>query len=378
MAIQQPFKQGADFEYLRKVLMREVSEGPVPIIELVADGDPMSEVTGLPTPFSSMLDMVDFVEGDGSINQDSIKKAVQVYDLSLGFTRAVGYDYVTIIPAVLIPRTKANISPEIPGQVKQRGWQNEHNGLISDRAAFEAFPWPDSSGLGLVGIDYIAPQMPEGAKIMIFYMGIFEDLRALMGFEQMAIKSIREPELIGDILEKLTVIAETELDKIAAHPSVGAVFYAEDMGFNTGTMLSPAFFKEWVIPRQKRIADAVHKHNKPFLLHSCGQVDALMEDLIEVVGIDGYHSFEDNIEPVEDFYKRYHDRISILGGVDVNLLTHGSEEEVRARCRRILDACGPGGGFAIGSGNSITNYCRIENYYTMLDETRRWNEEHGY
>ena len=103
-----------------------------------------------------------------------------------------------------------------------------------------------------------------------------------------------------------------------------------------------------------------------------------MEDLIEVVKINGYHSFEDNIEPVEDFYNRYHDRISILGGVDVNLLTHGSEEEVRARCRRILDACGPGGGFAIGSGNSITNYCSIENYYTMLDETRRWNEEHGY
>ena len=246
VTIPKPFKQGADFEYLRKVLMREVSQGPVPIIELVVDGDPMSEVTGLPTPFSSMLDMVDFVEGDGSINQDSIRKAVQAYDLSLAFSRAVGYDYVTIIPAVLIPRTKANISQAVPGQVKQRAWQNEHDGLIQDRAAFEAFPWPDSSGLGLVGIDYIAPQMPEGAKIMVFYMGIFEDLRALMGFEQMAIKSIREPELIGDILEKLTVIAEGELDKIAAHPAVGAVFYAEDMGFNTGTMLSPAFFKEWV------------------------------------------------------------------------------------------------------------------------------------
>ena len=378
MAIQQPFKHGADFEYLRKVLMREVSEGPVPIIELAVDGDPMSEVTGLPTPFSSLLDMMDFVESDGSINQDSLRKGIQINDLSLAFARAVGYDYVTVIPAILIPRTKANISREVPGQVKQRSWQNEHAGLIPDRAAFEAFPWPQTSGLGIVSIDYIVPQIPEGARIMVFYMGIFEDLRALMGFEQMAIKSIREPGLIGDILEKLTVIAETELDKIAAHPAVGAVFYADDMGFNTGTMLSPAFFKEWVIPRQKRIADIVHKHGKPFLLHACGQVDTLMEDLIEVVGIDGYHSFEDNIEPVEEFYRRYHDRISVLGGVDVNLLSHGSREEVRARCRQILDACGPGGGFAMGSGNSITNYCKIENYYAMLDETRRWNQEQGF
>ena len=55
MKIQKPFKQEADFEALRKVLMRETSGGPVPIIELMVDGDPMAEVTGLKTPVSSML-----------------------------------------------------------------------------------------------------------------------------------------------------------------------------------------------------------------------------------------------------------------------------------------------------------------------------------
>jgi len=283
-----------------------------------------------------------------------------------------------ISPIIPLPRTRSRISQAVNGQLKQRSWQNEHNGLIPDRAAFNDFPWPVVDANALVSIDYLAPQLPDNMKLIIFYFGIFEDLRALMGFEQTAIKSIREPELIGDVLEKLTVIAETAIDRAAANPAVGAVFYADDMGFNTGTMLSPAFFREWVIPRIKRIADACHKHGKPFLLHSCGQVDALMNDFIETVGIDGYHSFEDNIEPVESVYKRYHDRIAILGGLDVNLLTNGSEQQVRERCRQILDACGPGGGFAIGSGNSITNYCRIENYYAMLDETRRWNKDHGY
>ena len=32
----------------------------------------------------------------------------------------------------------------------------------------------------------------------------------------------------------------------------------------------------------------------------------------------------------------------------------------------------------LGSGNSVTNYCKIENYYAMIDETRKWNQEHGY
>lgn len=373
-----PFKPKPDFETLRRVIMRETTGCPVPLIELVVDGDPMSALTGLETPVSSMLELESLIEPDGTVSQDSYRKGIQLMDLSLAFAKKVGYDYVTTIPIIPIPRTSHRISEEVPGQVKKRAWQNEHNGIITDRASFNDYPWPAVDANALVSIDYLAPQLPDGMKIIVFYNGIFEDLRALMGFEQMAIKSIREPELIGDILERLTVIAEDAIDMAAAKPSVGAIFYAEDMGFNTGTMLAPEFFKEWVIPRLKRIADACHRHGKPFLLHSCGQVDALMEDLIETVGIDAFHSFEDNIEPVESFYERYHDRISILGGLDVNLLANGTEEQVRARCRQILDACGPGGGYAMGSGNSVTNYCKIENFYAMVDETRRWNQEHGF
>ena len=100
-----------------------------------------------------------------------------------------------------------------------------------------------------------------------------------------------------------------------------------------------------------------------------------MEDLIEVVGIDGKHSFQDNIEPVEETYRKYGDRISILGGVEVDLLARGSDEQVRKRTREILEACAPGGGFCMGSGNSVTNFCKIENYFAMIDETRKYNQE---
>jgi uroporphyrinogen decarboxylase len=103
-----------------------------------------------------------------------------------------------------------------------------------------------------------------------------------------------------------------------------------------------------------------------------------MDDLIDVVKIDAKHSFQDNVEPVEQFYKKYHDKISVLGGVDMNLMTSGTAEEVKARTRQILEACAPGGGYCMGSANSLANFIKTENYYAMLDETRKWNEEHGY
>jgi uroporphyrinogen decarboxylase len=62
----------------------------------------------------------------------------------------------------------------------------------------------------------------------------------------------------------------------------------------------------------------------------------------------------------------------------MDILGRGSEEEVRARTRQILEACAPGGGYCRGSGNSVANYVKLENYYAMIDETQRWNRERGY
>jgi uroporphyrinogen decarboxylase len=373
MKIEKPFKEGADFDYLRSVLMRETTGGPVPIIELVADAEVMAESTGIDFPahrFREILAM------DREPTDESIQLGVRLMDLSITFSETVGYDYVTMTPLIPLRRTPM-LPKENPHQDdKVRSWQNEHQGVIMTRDDFDAFTWPDIDSINMLPIEYCAAKMPEGMKVMVFIFGIFEDLKILMGFEQMAVKSIEEPDLCDDILEKVTVLEEAAIDKAAAHPAVGAIFYAEDMGFNTATMLSPGWMREHVIPRHKRLGHACHRHNKPFLLHSCGHVDALMQDEIEVVGIDGRHSFQDNIEPVEEVYRNYGERISILGGMDVDLLARGTTDQVRARTRRILETCAPGGGFCMGSGNSVTNFCRIENYYAMLDETRTWNEEH--
>lgn len=374
MTIERPFKEYYDFEHLRKVLMRETAEGPVPIIDPFVDPEILCEVTGSDFPAESLLELINL---GPEPTMEQLELGVRLMDLEVAFSEAVGYDYAITIPIVPVPRTDYLVR-ENPGQDgKLRSWQDEHQGLIMDKEDFERFSWPPVETVSIISVEYTASKLPEGMKVLAFINGIFEDLKRLMGIEQMAIKSIEEPELCGDILEKLTVLAEEATDKCAAHPDVGAIFYGEDMGFNTSLMLSPAWMREWVIPRLKRLADACHRHGKPFLLHSCGQIDALMEDLIEVVGIDARHSFQDNIEPVEEVYGKYGDRISILGGLDVDLLARGTPQEVAERTRRILEACAPGGGFCMGSGNSVTNFVKIENYYAMLDETRRWNEEHS-
>jgi uroporphyrinogen decarboxylase len=93
-----------------------------------------------------------------------------------------------------------------------------------------------------------------------------------------------------------------------------------------------------------------------------------MDDLIEDVKIDGKHSYEDAIIPVEEFQARYGDRIAVLGGVDINLLSAGSEADIRTRVRTLVETCGQRGRYALGSGNSIPSYVPVENYLAMVDE----------
>jgi uroporphyrinogen decarboxylase len=97
-----------------------------------------------------------------------------------------------------------------------------------------------------------------------------------------------------------------------------------------------------------------------------------MEDLINDVGIDAKHSFEDTIESVIDAKRLYGDRIALLGGIDVDFLCRSDEKQVRRRVRETLEKCMPGGGYVLGTGNSVANYIPVDNYLAMLDEGRRF------
>ena len=144
------------------------------------------------------------------------------------------------------------------------------------------------------------------------------------------------------------------------------------MGFRSGLLIGPDDMREFILPGHRVVATLAHEAGKLFLLHSCGKLDLIMEDLIEDVGIDARHSFEETAEPVVEVKRRFGNRVSLIGGIDMDFLCRASEAQVRRRVRETLDVCQPGGGYCLGTGNSVANYVPVENYLAMLDEGRRY------
>ena len=145
------------------------------------------------------------------------------------------------------------------------------------------------------------------------------------------------------------------------------------MGFRTGLLIAPADMRELVLSGHRRMAARTHEAGRLYFLHSCGQLSDIREDLIEDVRIDAKHSFEDTIESVADAKRTYGNRLSLLGGIDVDFLCRSPEPEIRRRVRSTLDVCMPGGGYCLGTGNTVANYVPLDNYLAMLDEGRRYS-----
>jgi uroporphyrinogen decarboxylase len=243
---------------------------------------------------------------------------------------------------------------------------------LKTREDYESYPWPEEDPTIPAQLEAAATAMPEGMGIELQLRGVLQHVMGIMGYETMCQAIFDEPDLVRAVFDRVGQVIYRVFEQGMGCDRVIGGFIGDDMGFKNSTLISPPQLRQLVLPWHKKVADLCHAHGKPCVLHSCGNVAAVMDDVIDYAGIDAKHSIEDVITPVIEFKKRWGDRITVLGGVDVDMLTRSTPEEVAAYTRGIIEACAPGGRYALGSGNSIANYVPVENYLAMLREGWRY------
>ncbi len=343
------FEPSPDFGRLLRAIAREEPDR-VPFIELFLDEEIM--VALREAPFS----------------EDAEQRCRELSELY----RRLGYDYVPAETSFGYPHRTVGAADTAALARAERSWVEESRGTIETWEDFKGYRWPKPAEEHYLPLEHAARALPEGMKLIPHGPGgVLENVMWLMGYEPMSYAMADQPDLVQAMFDRIGESLVEVFGVMASHEAVGAVFLGDDMGFKTQTMISPEDMRRYVFPWQRRLAEAVHAHGKPFLLHACGNLDEVMDDLIDYVGIDGKHSFEDVITPIAEAKKRWGDRVALFGGVDMDLLSRGTPEQVRARTREVVEACMSGGGFALGSGNTVANYVPVENYIAMLEEGRR-------
>jgi len=239
--------------------------------------------------------------------------------------------------------------------------------LIHDRAGFEAYPWPEPERLDYSRLEVLAKEMPDGMKIVIPAPGgVLENAEQLVGFDALCIMVLEDPDLAGEVFDAIGQRILRYFEICAQYDSVGALCSNDDWGFKTQTMLATDQMRHYVFPWHTRFVEVAHAAGKPVFLHSCGNLNAVMDDVIDDMKFDGKHSFEDVIMPVEEAYERWGDRIAILGGIDVDFVCRATPEDVYRRSKAMLERAAGRGGYALGTGNSVPDYVPDENFFAMV------------
>jgi uroporphyrinogen decarboxylase len=328
---------------------------------------------------------------DIEVKEAFLGRELKTLQDDIEFHYAAGYDYYSAwvtyreisqeISETLEKLVTHTASPY--EHARQRHWSPDRGGLITTLAELDAFPWPqpdpsqlEVSGSGLPalplqeGIRQITAALPEGMGLILCTDGIFERFtKDLMGYETFCYKLHDDPELVERMFARVGALWTALYEHIVALPEVGAVWLADDIAYTEGLLFSPRIMRQHLFPWYRRIGEAAAKFHKPLLFHSDGDLRPILEDLIDC-GVKALQPIEPKAMDITALKRDYSRRLCLVGNIDLGYtLTRGTPAEVRAEVRERIRALAPGGGYCVGSSNSVTNYVPLQNFLAMLKAT---------
>lgn len=346
-----PSRVTPDFSRLERVLRRSGVPDTIPLWELY------SNIEG------EVLDLLgiepELGHGDA---------AERHWRRHIAYQTALGYDYANLVARGFgFPLAERRAAATAEGQ---RTYFQADSHTVASWEDFDAYPWPDMSAVDWSLFEQVPAWLPDGMKIIASTSGVLENVMWLLGYEGISYLLHDDPSLVAAMFERVGERLVAYHETVASMPIVGAVCMGDDLGFKTQTLVPPEVLRQYVFPLHAEVCAAAHRHGKLAILHCCGNLEEVIDDVIGC-GWDAKHSFEDGIQPVWEAKAAYGDRISLLGGFDVDRIARASVDEVRRHTRFLIERCWPGGGWALGTGNSVCNYIPVENFLAMLDEGRR-------
>lgn len=181
------------------------------------------------------------------------------------------------------------------------------------------------------------------------------------------------PEQVIRFSEKLCNLHLESLEKWlgAVGPHIDIILFGDDLGGQTGPLISPQMYRRLIKPYHQRIWQRARElTDVKVMLHCCGGVRELLDDMIEA-GLDAINPVQINaagMEPAE-LKAEYGERITLWGGgCDTrDILPHASPEQVAAHVREQVRLLKPGGGFVFQQVHNILADVSAENVVAMFD-----------
>jgi len=199
------------------------------------------------------------------------------------------------------------------------------------------------------------------AACALIFLGIDPTWHSI-GFDTFNIKLIEDPEFVEEVLSRISdwyARVVTELCKL----DFDFIWAADDIAYRSAPFFSPRMYREILLPHTRKVAEKI---TLPWIYHSDGNLLPIMDDLLSQ-GMNAIHPLEPGSMDLLRLKRRYGRRVTLVGNIDIDLLTRGTTQEVKKQVKDRIKMLGPGYGYILCSSNSITPGCKPENVKAMIE-----------
>jgi len=224
-------------------------------------------------------------------------------------------------------------------------------------------------------VSYKKKELGEGGILrgLVFgeQAGPWQHAAELYGVEPLIMATYDDPGWVHELLASLT----NKKLQFIEQSLVGTEFDLIEMGGGaaSSTVISPKIFKEFCLPYDQKLHQALHDIGHKLVYHTCGGMMAILDLVVE----NGCDASETLSPPAvggdavpEEIKRRIGDKVCLIGGMDqINLLTNGSPEKIRTETHRLFEAFGPGGGYILCASDHFF-HAPVENLRAFADAGR--------
>ena len=217
----------------------------------------------------------------------------------------------------------------------------------------------------------------DRAIIGLFGGNMFEIPQMLFRMDKYLMFLRLYPGKAKQFSEKLCELHMKSLEKWlkAVGPYIDIILFGDDLGGQTGPLISPSMYREMIKPYHRRLWHrAKEMADVKVMLHCCGGVRELMDDLIEA-GMDAINPVQINASGMDParFKSLFGSKITLWGGgCDTrDILPNGSVDQVTAHVKELVRLLRPGGGFVFQQVHNILADVPAENVVAMFDAVNR-------
>jgi len=240
------------------------------------------------------------------------------------------------------------------------------NQLITPQNMDE-FEWPNPDDPARY--EFIAKAVgktKDNTVLVSLGFALFERAWTLVGMENLLMYMLTDKDFVNRLFDRILQYNLSIIEH-ACSLDIDIFRFGDDWGHQRGLLMGIDLWRRFIRPRIKRMYELVKSKGKYVMIHCCGKVDELFDDLIEC-SLDIFNPFQPEVMDVFEIKKRYGGRLCFYGGISIQrTLPYGTVNQVKSEVRKLMDIVGENGGYIASPSHDIPADAKPENIAAMIE-----------